>query len=185
MELKEYLKLFKKYAIFIVLCAVLGTILGAFSTRFLPSGYTIQETFFIAGPTSTTGAYDYEGFYSQEKARNFTDTAVAILESHDFQKEIFRNGSLEVKKLAPQVIRLTVVNQDPKSAKEMLANVKEGFNKKFIELGTNQSLSIKEIAPAEEPSFKRSSRKIYALGGVVMGFAVSVVVISLKSYFKL
>lgn len=187
MELKEYIKLFKKYLAFIILCMLLGAALGTFFTKFLPSGYYLSQTFFLAMPQGTAQTYDYEGFYAQEKARNFTDSAVAILESPDFKSEVaLAHQSLAVKKLAPQTIRLTTVTQNPESSKELMQKTTNTFNKKFIDLaGDKNALSLKQIASSQEPSYQASSRKIYALGGIVIGFAASVAVISLKSYFKL
>lgn len=186
MEFKEYIKIFKKYSAFILLCVILGAVVGFFSTNYLPQGYRLTQTLIISGPQPAPDTYNYEGFYSQERARNFTDTAVAILESGDFQKEIPQNGSLEVKKLAPQVIRLTVTAKDPATSKDLMQKTQEAFNKKYLELaGDNQNITLKPIASPEEPAFQRSSRKIYAAGGAIIGLALSIAAISLKSYFRL
>ena len=181
MELKEYLKIIKKYLTFIAICAVGGAALGAFSTKFLPKGYNLSQTVFLAPPQSITqGTYNYEGFYAQEKARNFTDTAVAILESEDFKSEVTANDqALSVKKLAPQVIRLIAIGQSPASSQDLMAKTINTFNKKFIDL------SLKPIGQSPKPTFQASSRKVYTTAGFVLGLVTAVVVISLKTYFKL
>jgi len=188
MELKEYLSLFKKYSVFILVCLILGTITGTLTTNFLPSGFNLNQTFYLAiSQPATQQSYDYEGFYAQERARNFTDSAVAILESSDFQTEVAQEGqALTVKKLAPQVIRITAIGDNTQSAKNLMRKTTDVFNKKFTDLaGVENALSLKQIANPQEPSFKRSSRKIYAAAGAVLGIVTAVVVISLKSYFRL
>lgn len=182
MELKEYLSIFKKYLVFITLCFALGIVLGALTTNFLPSGYNQSQTFYlkISIPSNTPQSDNYDGFYAQERARNFTDTAVAILESSDFQSEVVTGGqALVVKKLAPQVVRLTAIAQNQESAKDLMRKTTDTYNRKFTEIALSQ------IASPQEPSFKRSSRKVYAAAGAVLGITIAVVVISLKSYFRL
>ncbi|MDP2632930.1 MAG: hypothetical protein Q8P25_04400 [Candidatus Curtissbacteria bacterium] len=182
MELKEYLSIFKKYLVFIILCFVLGIVLGALTTNLLPSGYNLSQTFYlnIPTPSNTPQSENYDGFYAQERARNFTDTAVAILESSDFQSEVvIETQALLVKKLAPQVVRLTTIAQNRESSKDLMRKTTDTYNRKFT------GISLSPIASPREPSFKRSSRKIYAAAGAVLGFATAVVVISLKSYFRL
>ena len=186
MELKVYITLLKKYLAFIILCIIGGAAIGTISTNFLPQGFNLTQTFFISAPHSTAQAYDYEGFYAQEKARNFTDTAVAILESTDYKSQVLPQGeNLTIKKLAPQIIRLTLVSKNSQNSKDLMQKSVDSFNKKFIDLaGEDNALSLKQIASSLEPSYQRSSRKIYAVGGAVLGTAFGVIVISLKSYFK-
>lgn len=182
MELKQYLSIFKKYLVFITLCFILGIVLGVLTTKFLPSGYNQSQTFYlnISTPSNTPQSDNYNGFYAQERARNFTDTAVAILESSDFQSEVLTpTQALVVKKLAPQVVRLSVIAQNQESSKDLMRKTTDTYNRKFTDI------ALSPIASPQEPSFKRSSRKIYAAAGAVLGFATAVVVISLKSYFRL
>lgn len=185
MELRQYLKVFKKNFLVVVVLCIFGLLLGYFLAMSRSEGFQQDQTLYIA--PQTTDTQNYEGFYGQEKARNFTDTAVAILESPDFKAEIQGSGeSLSVRKIAPQVIKITTTAKDPQGAKNLMAKVTSTFNSKLQTVSNNQAkIELKELGKLQEPAPIIINKKVSTLAGLVLGFAFAILAISLKTYFKL
>lgn len=184
MELKDYIKILKNNLPIIAACSLLGILIAIFMTKSLPNGYLQTQTLFVHTPSSQN--QQNGSFYSQEQSRNFTDTAVAILESADFKSLTDVQGSTRVKKLAPQVINLTTVAKDPQLTKDLMEKTISSFNSKLNQVteGQNQ-LQLKQISAAVNPSKIIVNTKVYALSGLIVGLAFAILAISLKTYFRL
>lgn len=176
MEFKEYLKAFSRYWLFIIIVACLGALLAFFYSRQLPQGYKNSQTFFITPKESQT---NLEAFHAQEKARNFTDSAVAIITSADFKLQILAQGeSQAVKKLAPQVLQITTFSKSSTQAKEQTKKTVSLFNDRF-------AASLQEVGPARDPAHVARPTQVYTVAGFVAGLAFAIFTISLKAYFKI
>lgn len=191
MELKQYLKVAKKYWLFIVIASLTGVLLALFAATKMPQGFVLAQTFFITPPAVQNFAqYHFEAYYAGEKARNFTDTAVAILSSADFKSQLVSPGqTLQVKKLAPQVIQIKAFTPKSDEAKQLMMTTTNAFNAQFVFTqplpADPASFGLKEIAPAQEPVRQVVDRQVQASAGLVLGFAFAIFVVSLKSYFKI
>lgn len=191
MEFKLYLKVAKRYWLFIVAASLAGALLATFAVSKMPQSYVLTQTFFITpAPVQNFAQYHFEAYYAAEKARNFTDTAVAILNSADFGGQVVAGGqTLQVRKLAPQVIQIKAVAANPNEAKQLMARTVNTFNTKFIfgqPLPADPgSFGLKEVAPAGEPIRQLVKRQVASAAGLVLGLAFAVFVVSLKSYFKI
>lgn len=185
MELKEYLKIFRKYLALIAALSFIGMSLAFAFARRIPQGYQDSQTFFISPQSAAIQMY--EGYYGQEKARNFTDTAVAILDSPDFKSEVQgTNEAISVRKMAPQVVRLTATSKSSAAAKNLLDKTVNSFNSKLQSLsGSQAQIQLKAIGRAQGPSTVAVNRKVFALVGLIAGFAFATAAISLKTYFKI
>lgn len=180
MELKVYLKVFKKYWPAVIILTLFGAALGYFYTRHLPSGYRATQTFFIA--PAPAGEFNIEANNAQEKARNFTDTATAIISSAPFQSQIIPSGqTLTVKKNAPQVLTISAHAPTREEAGAVVVKSKELFNSRFGSPGA----TLEEIGPAQTPQAILGTPIIYALAGAILGFGFAIFTISLKTYFNL
>ena len=187
MELRQYWKIIKKYLVVIVLFAFFGGIIAFVFSQKINEGVTLQKYFYVVAPRENNSqVYNFEGFYAGEKARNFTDTAVAILESRDFINEVGRNSnSIGVRKMAPQVIRITVSANTLAAAEDTLTATSNMFNKKLIELeGDNNAIQIKEISQSAQTIPPTVNSKVTTTFGLVMGAAFALFVVGLKTYFK-
>lgn len=191
MELKQYLKVAKKYWLFIVIVSLAGVLLALFAARKMPQGISLAQAFFITPPPIQNFAqYHFEAYYAGEKARNFTDTTVAILSSADFKSQVVGPGqALQVKKLAPQVIQIKAFAPNPAETKQLMMATVNTFNAKFIFAqplpADPASFGLKEIAPAQEPARQAVDRRVASAAGLVLGFTFAIFVVSLKSYFKI
>ena len=179
MELVEFLKFFKKNALAVIFFVFAGLVLSVLLSAKLPSGYSQSQTFYIVEPWKNAGAfYDYEGYYGQQKARDFTDTAVAILQSENFP-------NLTVRKVAPQVIKLTATAESADESENLLDRVKGSFNQELVSLsGQDQALQIRPICQVQPASFVSPNKKLLAVFGASLGFVFGVLVVGLKTYFK-
>lgn len=183
MELKNLVKLLKQDLYFIVGLVLAGALIGLYSTRFLPATYRQSQVFFISGPEAAGSSQDL--FYKEENARNFTDTAVAILQSEEFIKSQ-APIALEARKLAPQVIRITVQSASRENLTSSLENVSASFNQKIASLQeATRSSRLVPIAKAQEPSFFALNRATISAFGAVLGLIFSILSIALKYYFKI
>jgi len=183
MELRQYIAILKKNIVIILALSAAGLVLALFAAKSLPQGYLQSRTFFVA---STQIAQDSNSaYYNQEKARNFTDTAIAILESADFKKEAERgNGKIDAKKSAPQVIRISAASSTPEGAQTLLLGTQNAFNAKLSSLNA-QNLRLMEVGEPQEPALSKVNLKVAATAGLILGFAFAVFTVSLKTYFKL
>lgn len=184
MELKVYLEILKKYQIFIILTVIFSALMAFIIAAKTPQLYTASQTFYILVPQSQeTQEYQYEGFFAQEKAAKVTDTAVAILDSQDFKSQITgQNQSITIRKLAPQVIRLTAASQNQEDPQRLIEKTIASFNSQFSE----QSISLKGVASIPNPTLKNKiDKQIITAAGSVFGLLFALLIISFKSYFKL
>lgn len=188
MELKNYLALLKNYLPLIIICSALGGIFAYFGASRLPKGFSLSQTFYVSLPASQNyQTYSFEGFYAQEKARNFTDTAVAILESADFKTQIItKNESVSARKLAPQIIRITATAQNQAETTQILDTVLTSFNRKIEALSAAPaSPQLKEITESQTPVQIKLKTGVTTAAGFVLGLVFALLVISLKTYLKI
>src|SRR3989344_3548542 len=147
MELKAYLTIFKKYALLIAAFIFLGALIGYIFAAKAPSGQRIDALFYISAQSKNTLPQpnpDLELYSQSQNASNFTDTAVAILQSPDFLNE-FTKGSqaVSVRKIAPQVVKISAVTPTGIESQMLLATLEQNFNQKIASLDPSASLKIK------------------------------------------
>lgn len=192
MELREYLNILKKNILLIAGLAIIGAIGAGLSGNWLPNGYRASRLYYLDIPSKDSlakgqGNGYFESFYAQKKAGDFTDTAVGILESGDFLKIVLPDdSSINVRKVAPQLIGLTVTSPGPEKAKDTVDRIARGFNQKMIDLvGSDYSPQIKPLGEPLPTVLYGIDRKILASFGFIVGSIIALSVIALKSYFKL
>ncbi len=180
MELKEYIQVARKNIVAFLFFAILGAILGYLFAIKLPTGYSQTQLFYLAAMSSQDSKY-----YTQETARNFTDTAVVILESADFKKEaqLPQSTGIAARKLAPQAISLTATAPSSEEAKDGLIKASQVFNQKMATI--SNSIELKAIAPSPQGSQVVYSKKILAAAGFLIGVIFATITVAAKIYFKL
>ncbi len=182
MELEQYTKVIRKNIFIVIALIILGAgVAFYFSANFRP-GYQASQTFYISQDQTQDATQN--SYFTQEKARNFTDTAVSILQSPDFRNSLAAAGAVTASKLAPQVIRITATAQDTASTKNLMETAVLTFNSKVKELSQAPS-QLKSIGKAPEPQITALSPKIILAFGALAGFTASLIVVGLKTYFRL
>lgn len=183
MELRELVKIIRKNSIFLFAAMLGGFLLAILLTQKLPSGTKAQKLIFLVPKEeNTSSTYRFDGYYSQEKARNFTDTAVAILENTALTQGT--QGQTEIKKIAPQLIKITVSSTSTQEAQMALAKADELSRQKIEDL-TNLSITTKALSQKPDIFAFSPSKKIYATAGMLLGLIFASLIIGLKDYFRL
>ncbi len=187
MEFKEYLAILKKNAFFILFLAIFGAAVSLLITAKITKGARLSQLFYVQAPKEALEVYHFEGYYTQEKARNFTDSAVVILESPDFTSEVVDSSiSVSVRKVAPQVIRLTVAAGDLQTSQEVIPKIASAFNSKMISLsGDDQAPKLVAIGQFPKALATRPTRSIATVFGAVVGGIFALMVAGLKTYLRL
>ena len=135
MELRDLFEILGKYCRLIVLTAsIFG--LGAFvgSTQ-LPPKYEAVLTLYVKRTAEPAGEnfYTYDGYYNQQAAERYTDTVVGLLESGGILQEALRSAglsadqkamrrarkSIEVEKVAPQLVEIKVRRRSREEAQNI------------------------------------------------------------------
>ncbi|OGD97148.1 hypothetical protein A3A49_00955 [Candidatus Curtissbacteria bacterium RIFCSPLOWO2_01_FULL_38_11b] len=190
MELKEFLKIIKRYSLFIIILAALGAAVGFSSTNLTSAGFKRTQTYIISPQSpvlENSPDYHAQNYYLGENLKNSTDSFVAILQSEDFQKEVMSPGDeLAVRKIAPQVIRLTYNSQSENNASTNLEQVVEKFNIKFgilFEKGT--SIQLKPVGAQLPPLYSKLNNFTLLAAGLVLGVSFALFVVALKEYNRI
>ena len=179
-------KILSKYIYLFIPIIILGAVIGAKSAKLLPSGYSQSQLFFLASPQESASQNNYYSpFFSQENARNFTDTAAAIIRDEQFLNEVSADHpSVAVQKVAPQLIRITVTSPGANLA-QILDQIPQIYNQKITLLSEGSAATIKAVSPATTPVYFALSGPILAAVGAILGLLFSLIVIGLKVYLKL
>lgn len=181
MDLKDYIKILTKNAFFIIVLTLIGTTVAFTSTRFLKPGYKNEMVYFLVINGS-------ENSLSSQRLdpTNTTDTVVAVLTSPDFINETAVDPlSLDAKKLAPQVIKLTLTSSSPQLSKNSQAPVADKFNQKLATLVPDASLKLEPIGVESQSYQNILNSKILAVFGAVVGLLASLITIAVVRYLKL
>lgn len=183
MEAKDYIKIIKKNLIFIILLTGLGAFLGFYSGKFLPSGYKQSQVFFVS---QVTQSQDQSSLLTHEQAVSFTDSAQSILQSPDFllSSQIFQS-SVEVKKLANRVLKITVSSQTEERSKKDLGVVVANFNNKVSNFLGNGHLQLTPVGDLPHASYFALDTKILSVVGALLGLISAIAILALANYFKL
>ncbi len=188
MELKQFLKIFKDNLTFIVILAFVGAIISLISANFLPSGYSASRVYFVVGQNggATLNGYNFDNYFRGENARNFTDTAVAALSSPDFANTVLPGtDSLTVRKLAPQVIKITLSAHTSEDLNSNIEKIATRFNTQITELEGSSASQLRPIADATKPSFFALNKPILFVFGLILGVSVAIFILGAKNYFRL
>ncbi len=201
MDLKISLKIIKKHLLTLGLSAAAGLIIG-FTVTEIPGKYIVSGTFFIGRTTDkmSTAFFTYEGYYAQQTAQSYTNSAIAVLESDDLKKQTLEElgvhptsqnikkltRSIQVTKEGPQVISLSVRDRSQSNALATFKSLSKNFIAESVGLNYNadQNLSIAQLN--SEPVIKNPYPQpvLMGIGGALFGTALGLLLISIKEYFK-
>lgn len=193
MELKAYIKILRKNLWFILICVVAATAISYYAAQKSQNGYKLEQTYFIAQspnqPSLTdqqTSSAGFGSYYLQETARNFTDTAVSILQSPDFVSLYTQSpGSVTAQKVAPQLLKISITTPTASEAQFLLDRLIIGFNQNLKSWAPSNTVELKAIGQSPKSYFSGLDAKILVTAGAFLGFSLAVCVVAIKTYFKL
>lgn len=184
MELKDYWKLLKKNLAFIALLAFLGALGAYLLTSNFQGGQRVQRHYLLIEEQTAGGEFESPVIF--QESVDLTDTAVAILQTYDFKKEILKNReNLIVKKEARQVLNLQAQAGQKERAGEIIEAAAVNFNGKAANLfPQNSGIRLAEIGASYESLRPPLDKKVTTAFGFLLGAAFAVFAIGLKTYFK-
>ncbi|HAI63063.1 MAG: hypothetical protein UU64_C0016G0011 [candidate division WWE3 bacterium GW2011_GWF2_41_45] len=201
MELKEILKILKKKRSEIVIFTLCGGLLGL-AASFIPGKFKAEASYFVGRTADKPSSefFTYEGYYAQQTAQSYTNTAVALLESQDLKRSVL--GELEipvtdtnlrklsrsyrVSKNGPQVITLTVADYNYDKSVTTFTAISTKFldSSDKVSAGSDENISVSSLS--DNPVVRQEQRPLpyFILGGLLFGLAVSMLKITFKEYLK-
>lgn len=200
MEIKEIMKKIRKNKVLLGLSCFLGLLAG-FVFFILPPTYTASGSLYVTRKAEDSGSFfTYEGYYSQQSAITYTNSVVALAESSDVKEQVLKsleiptntinlrklNNSIVVKKTGPQIININVKNKNLDKSKRIWEELSKSIieTSKNINENSNDNLSVVKVS--DKPLIKENYKPpvIIGLSGLLLGFSIGLLVISLKDYFR-
>jgi len=184
MELKDYWQILKKNLAFIVFLAFLGALCAYLLTSNFGGGQRVQKHYLLVSETASGGESESPVIF--QEFVDLTDTAVAILQTYDFKKEILKNReNLIVKKEARQVLNVQAQASQKERAGEIIEAAAANFNGKAANLfPQNSRIRLAEIGVSYESLRPALDKKITTAFGFLLGAAFAIFVVGLKTYSK-
>lgn len=181
MDLKDYIKILTKNAFFIIALTLIGAFVAFTSTRFLKSGYKNEMVYFLVINES-----ENLDIGRKVDPTNITDTAIAVLTSPDFLNETaISTLTIDAKKLAPQVIKLTLTSNSLQLSETSQTPVVDKFNQKLNILVPDASLKLQPVGIQSQSFQNILNSKILTVFGAVVGLLASVIIIAIVRYLRL
>lgn len=191
MDLKDYIKILKKNFLSLLILTALSVAIGMIYSQTTQPGYKLEQVFIISSQENQNPSQQIpqtnaklELTSPQQEARDFTDTAVALLQSKSLNQGQ-PDTNISAEKLAPQLIKITAFAPSSQEAKVQIERTLINFNRDLKDLITGQTLEIKTVGQTPIASLNIIDRKIILAVSFFIGLTFSVLVISLKNYFKL
>lgn len=182
MEANQVIKIVKKNIAFLLILASVGAILGYYSNKLLPSGFKQTRVFFVAN----SKGQEPGNFIGQDPAINFTDSAANIIPSPDFLLAAqVSQSAVEVKKLAPQLLRITVTSASPAQSQQDLSTLVASFNDKIPQLTGDDSIQLTPVGVSPQVAYFALNAKILTLFGALLGTISAITILAVFQYLKL
>lgn len=200
MELRDVFKKIRKNRKTLIVCTLFGLVAGVIF-HFLPSNYIASGSFYITRKENNSESFfTYEGYYSQQTATTYTNSVVALAESEDVKKQVLNtlnisvnghnirkiNRSMSVKKKGPQIINITFKDKDLNRAKKIWEEISNVLIKTSEEINLAGDRELAVVKISKEPFVKQFYKpiSITSVAGILFGFSLGMLLISLKEYFK-
>ncbi len=187
MELKKFLRIAKKDIFFVLAVGLVIGLVSYFSAPRIQSGFRSQNVFYLSNlEAQSPQGYNFGGYFSQSTAINETDTAVAILSSSDLQNAAANlNASISVRKLAPQVIQITVTSNEAGAPKLAMGDLPKIFNQKMHDLNPNgPAITLSPISDEVSVSYHSINSKLVSAAGFIFGIIFAFLILGLKTYIE-
>lgn len=204
MELKEALLLLKKYRWFLFALTFLAAVVGYGVSLKWPVYFKASGVLFVNREAEKkvvgNNYYTYEGFYRQQTAEKFTDTVVGLLKSevilagagkslglavdHAGLKKL--SGAVEVRKAAPQLVKLEVKQKTAEQATKLWqALAKEGIEKvKTLGAGEDSRLLLSQVTAEPLVNAISPDPLLDTVVAAGLGLVVGIFALSLREYLR-
>lgn len=200
MDLIKILKLLKHKKKEIILISIAGGFLG-FAATLLPTKYFVEQSYFVGRKVySGSDFFTYEGYYAQQTANSYANTALAIFDDVTIKKLTLQSlgveindrnlkklmRSYDISKKSPQIVSLKVSNYNYQNA----LNIYKGLSDNALKINatliksSDDSIVIMPLDGSPTIHKAQPSIIIYTITGLVIGLLFSISKISFKEYAK-
>lgn len=199
LELKKIIAILQQNLKFVVILTLLGGLAGFGYAHFSPSAFEAQNTVYVKREAEETSGsfYNYDGFYTQQVSKEYTDTVVGLLKTIDLYLEtVERMGqgsnaqelqvSTKVKKISPQVVSITVTKRQQEEAKNTLNALTSTLVEKIRSLNKSgdKKISIETLKATPYVSLFRPNPIVTLSLGFLSGLLVALTSLALGRYFR-
>lgn len=198
MELKELVNTMLANKKLPVAFAIFGLIIGI-AAYYMPAKFISTGALYITRAVENTDKYfTYEGYYSQQTAVAYTNTAVALLESIDVKTKALEKAGIapngfnlkkysklvDIKKSGPQLITLTVKDNSYEKSQNLWNSTADTFIKYSDEANFNTDSNLKILKISPEPVVKPEYKSIYfyLFSGLLGGLIFGILFVTFKSF---
>jgi uncharacterized protein involved in exopolysaccharide biosynthesis len=198
MELLDISRLLIRNIKWILISALIGALIGLF-IQSLPRKFVAQGTLFVTRSVQSNSDqfFGYEGYYAQQAANSYTNTAMALAESIDVRQQVMKKLGVEindlnifeygkllrVKKAGPQVLTLTFKSDTAEKALKSWTAAAESIvelNSSFNQQGDAQLHIVKVAEPVIKKNYFYPWQ--FALAGAVLFSGLYFTWIVFRSY---
>lgn len=201
MELKEIFKNLARHKKLLLLIIFLGVVCGI-AVYFIPKNYTASGSFYIKRNVSESQneVFTYEGYYAQQTAISYTNTAISLLESADIQTKALEKMNVEINgrslaelrkvtkvvKSGPQLVTVTVKAKSRDESKLIWTSIANSFIETSNDINKNGDPNILVSKISMNPIINQSFTPfyLYPLCGGILSALLGIILISIKEYFS-
>lgn len=190
-EMRDYLKLFKKYFWLFGLLVVLAVSAVFLYQQTQKGRYQVVTSLYVnrAPEPRSDKYYTYEGYYAQLVSKDYTDVAVALLNSPDFTHLAGEKAKLasdpkvstQVRKVGPQLISLTVGAGSGEAVRKLTQSLIDNLNdrsKSSQNLGADITLVNPDLSIGPKPF----NTGLYLGIGVFGALLASILIAVIREY---
>ena len=190
-EMRDYLKLFKKYLGLLALLVILAVGAVFLYQQSQKGRYQATTSLYVnrAPEPKSDKYYTYEGYYAQLVSKDYTDVAVALLGSPDFTRLAMGKAqigadskiSTQVRKSGSQLISLSVSAGSGEDVRKLTQSLIEITNDRS-KSSQNQGADISMVSPNLSVGPKSFNLPLYLGIGVFGALLATVVIAAIREY---
>lgn len=172
--------------------AVVGAVAGVGYSLAQPKGWEASTTLYVhrVNPANLSSVYDYDGYYAQQAAQQYTDTVVGLLKTRDLASraaqiasdsasaDLILNG-VRVRKTAPQLVSLEVTRLTADEARAELVALAQAAAERSAALNDQYGRTYKVEMVTGQPLLSESNANLPLntllgfLGGGALGLGLA------------
>lgn len=204
MEIKEYLKIFRKSAVIILLCVIFVT-LGAYV-------FTVRQKVVFEGngsltiipkPATTTKSnfYEYDGYYALQASGLLGNSITAWLQSPDVVFEIYKQAGIDTTGLSAKqlvksmkaemlvgtfAVKFQIKNSDRNRAESLAKSTISVIQNKTAEFNQKAGTKINFELQADPPVITelKPKKELELIAGALAGLILGIFLSFVLEYFK-
>lgn len=199
-ELRELLKIIKRFRYFILIPVIAGIVGGLVAAYLTPELFQASSTIYVyrTQESNSDKFYTYEGYYSQQASIAYTDVVIGLLKTEDLARLALEKAhldstnpqsllkSLNVKKVAPQLINIVVRKPSADEARELLVSLAAATSERTRDLNQEPNRGVIVRLVNNEPLIEKTSHPylLYTAIGLLAGLAIGFGSVFTITYLK-